>query len=42
MVAQNLATSKPILAELFESGDLKIVGAYYNLDSGSVSMIYIP
>jgi carbonic anhydrase len=42
MVAENLATSKPILAELFESGELKIVGAYYDLDTGTVSMIYIP
>ena len=38
-VVQVLATSQPILAQRFEQKTLKIVGGYYDLDSGAVEMI---
>lgn len=42
MVAQKLGTSKPIMAEMVEDGVLKVVGAYYDLDSGEVTVTYNP
>jgi carbonic anhydrase len=38
-VVQVLSTSQPILAQRFEQKTLKIVGGYYDLDSGTVEMI---
>jgi carbonic anhydrase len=42
MVAEKLRSGSPILAEFIEDGMLKTVGAYYDLDSGSVSLTYKP
>ncbi len=42
MVAEKLRTASPVLAEAFENGLLKVVGAYYDLDSGVVSLTYKP
>lgn len=42
MVAQKLIASKPFLAEKYEDGVLRIVGAEYDLDSGAVELTYNP
>ncbi len=42
LVAEKLKSSKPRLAEVAEEGILKIVGAYYDLDTGAVSLTYKP
>lgn len=42
MVAEKLRTSSPVLTEVFENGMLRVVGAYYELDSGVVSLTYKP
>ena len=39
LTAALLRESKPILAELAEKGEIKIVGARYDLDSGAVELI---
>jgi carbonic anhydrase len=41
-VAEKIRTTKPILSEKVEDGMLKVVGAYYDLDSGAVNMTYMP
>ncbi len=35
-VVQQLKNSEPILAPLVKSNELKIIGAYYDIDSGKV------
>lgn len=42
MVAEKLRTSSPVLTEAIENGMLRVVGAYYELDSGVVSLTYKP
>ncbi|MDD2737016.1 MAG: carbonic anhydrase [Desulfuromonadaceae bacterium] len=42
MVAEKLKISSPVLTEVFENGLLRVVGAYYELDSGVVSLTYKP
>ena len=39
LTAEQLRESKPILAELVEKGEVKIVGARYDLDTGAVELI---
>ena len=39
MVVGQLKSAEPILAELIREGQLKIVGAIYNLDSGMVELV---
>lgn len=39
IVVQQLLGAKPVLAELAESGKLKIVGAVYSLDTGKVEWL---
>lgn len=39
LTAEHLRESKPILAELVEKGEVKIVGARYDLDTGAVELI---
>ncbi|MDZ7292358.1 MAG: carbonic anhydrase [candidate division KSB1 bacterium] len=39
MVVDCLKSSQPILAKLVEDGKLKIVGGYYDLDTGTVNII---
>jgi carbonic anhydrase len=38
-VVRQLKNSKPILAEFSHAGKVRIVGAYYDLDSGAVAMV---
>jgi carbonic anhydrase len=42
MVAEKLRVSSPVLTEPIENGLLRVVGAYYELDSGVVSLTYKP
>jgi len=39
LVATQIKTSEPILAEMAKEGKIKIVGAYYDLDTGEVAVI---
>ena len=39
IVEEKLKSSKPVLANLIETGKLRISGAYYNLDSGKVEFL---
>lgn len=39
-VVKNLRRSQPILNQMVESGQLRIVGAYYDLDTGKVDWLY--
>lgn len=39
LVVDTIMTSKPILAKLAGEGKIKVVGAYYNIESGSVEML---
>lgn len=41
-VAEKLRTSSPVLTEPIENGMLRVVGAYYELESGLVSLTYKP
>ena len=36
-VAQALRTSQPVLAPRVDKGDVEVVGAYYDLDTGVVT-----
>lgn len=38
-VTNELKASVPILAERVKKGNLKVVGAYYNLDTGAIELI---
>lgn len=39
IMAEKLRTSKPVLSELGEKHKLKVVAAYYDLDSGAVTLL---
>jgi carbonic anhydrase len=39
LMTERLRESKPILAELAEKGEIKVVGARYDLDSGAVEIL---
>jgi carbonic anhydrase len=39
MVAENLKLNSPILSELIEKGTLKIVPAYYSLETGTIDIL---
>jgi len=39
LVVKKIASSKPVIAGLIKKGELKVVGAYYNIDSGVVEII---
>jgi carbonic anhydrase len=39
LTAAQLKASKPVLAELVEKGEIKIVGARYDLDTGAVELV---
>lgn len=39
MTVEKLKASRPVLSELHEKGKLKIVGAYYEINSGTVEFI---
>ena len=39
---ENIKKNSPILAEFIQDGVLKVVGAYYDLNSGEVKLTYIP
>ena len=40
LVVDKISSSKPILSNLVSSGKLKIIGAYYNIESGAVEIMY--
>jgi carbonic anhydrase len=42
MVAEKIRKSSPVLTESIENGILRVVGAYYELDSGLVTLTYKP
>lgn len=42
LVAEKIRTASPIVAEEVEDGSVKIVGAYYRLDSGEIKLTYKP
>lgn len=42
LVAETLRKSSPVLTEPIENGLLRVVGAYYELESGVVSLTYKP
>lgn len=39
MTAEKIATSEPIIADIVNSGTVKVVPAYYDLDSGEVTFL---
>lgn len=39
LVVEQIKTSEPILAEMVKEGKIKVVGAYYDLDSGVIEVI---
>lgn len=39
LVVENLKKSKPIIADSIEHGKVKVIGAYYHLDSGKVDLM---
>ncbi|MGB7894738.1 MAG: carbonic anhydrase, partial [Microcoleus sp.] len=39
--AQRLKES-PVISQLIQEGKLKVVGGYYDLDTGAVSMVTVP
>jgi carbonic anhydrase len=39
MMAAQLRSSEPVMAELVQAGKLKVVAAYYELDSGKVTIL---
>ncbi|GAM11843.1 carbonic anhydrase 2 [Geobacter sp. OR-1] len=41
-VAEKIRTAAPIISEAVEDGMVKVMGAYYDLDSGAVNMTYMP
>ena len=38
-IAKHLQSADPIIAPLVESGEVKIVAAYYSLDTGRVELL---
>jgi carbonic anhydrase len=42
MVAEKVRKSSPVLTEAIENGMLRVAGAYYELDSGVVTLTYKP
>ncbi len=40
IVVEELKTSKPIIDKLVKEGKVKVMGAYYHLDTGNVDFIY--
>ena len=39
LVADKIKASKPILSEMAEMGEIKVIGAYYNIESGAVELL---
>lgn len=42
MVAEKIRSASPIVAEAVEDGNLRVIGAYYDLDSGETTLTYKP
>ncbi|WP_243373055.1 carbonic anhydrase [Geotalea sp. SG265] len=42
MVAEKIRSASPIVAEAVEDGNVRIIGAYYDLDSGETTLTYKP
>ncbi|MGD9577238.1 MAG: carbonic anhydrase [Syntrophorhabdus sp.] len=39
LVVGKIKTSKPILAEMVEKGEIEVIGAYYNIETGAVEIL---
>jgi len=39
LVAGKIKSSKPILAEMAEKGEIEVIGAYYNIETGAVEIL---
>jgi carbonic anhydrase len=39
MTVENIKKNSPILKEMAEKGEIKIIGAYYNLKTGEVILL---
>jgi carbonic anhydrase len=39
LVVDKIKSSKPILAEMAEKGELEVIGAYYNIETGAVELL---
>lgn len=39
LVTSKIKSSKPILAEMAEKGEIEVVGAYYNIETGAVELL---
>ena len=39
LVAGKIKSSKPILAEMAEKGEIEVIGAYYNIETGAVELL---
>jgi carbonic anhydrase len=39
LVSGKIKSSKPILGEMAEKGEIKVIGAYYNIESGVVELL---
>jgi carbonic anhydrase len=39
LVVDKIKSSKPILAEMAEKGEIEVIGAYYNIETGAVELL---
>ena len=39
LVVNKIKSSKPILAEMVEKGEIEVIGAYYNIETGAVEIL---
>jgi len=39
LVVRKIKSSKPILAEMTEKGEIEVIGAYYNIETGAVEIL---
>jgi carbonic anhydrase len=39
LVADKIKSSRPILAEMSEKGEIKVIGAYYDIETGGVELL---
>jgi carbonic anhydrase len=38
-VVNKIKSSKPIMVEMIEKGDVQVIGAYYNIETGEVELL---
>jgi len=39
LVVNKIKSSKPIMVEMIEKGDVQVIGAYYNIETGEVELL---